>query len=116
MFKTLLSCWCVKEKKEKKNKKYEKKGIAIEEDEEIATFNTFACKAPSPEEMTFKEPPFKEPTYKTLTPIEPTLKTSIPLSEIVFTSSSPIFTLHRAPLPSVSTSSEDFCFYQVIYK
>jgi len=35
--------------------------------------------------------------------------------QVQFPSSSPIFTLHKAPLPSVSASSEEFGFYQDIY-
>ena len=106
MFKMFLSCCCVREKKAKKKIKYKNKGVAIEEEEEIATFNPVTSKAPSPEEISLKKQTYKEPALTNFNP----------LSEIVFTSSSPIFTLHRATLPAVSTSSEDFCFYQVIIK
>ena len=84
MLKMFLSCCCVKEKKKKK--KHEKKNFPKLHDESL----------PSPIVPKSKVP---DPCHS---------------SEIVFTSSSPIFTLHRT-LPAISASSEEFCFYQVWY-
>ena len=46
-------------------------------------------------------------------PQHQTQKTPIPHQELVFSSSSPIFTVHSATLCTSSGSSEDFYFYQV---
>ena len=97
MFEMFLCC-CMKEKKEKKKKKkYEKQNDQTQVEERPTT-----CTVSTP-----KAPTSNIPTTK--------LQNSKPTTEIVFTSSSPIFTLNRTTLPSVSTSSDDFCFYQVKY-
>ena len=46
-------------------------------------------------------------------PQQQTLKNLISHQELVFNSSSPIFTVHSATLHTSSGSSEDFYFYQV---
>ena len=106
MFKTFLFCCCMKEKKEKK-KKDKKKNVTKQKEEQVAIIS---CKSPTSKGSSSKAFTSKAPTSKART-----LKTSGSTSELVFTSSSPILTLHRSTLPAVSTSSEDFCFYQVIY-
>ena len=93
MLKMFLSCCCMKEKKKKK--KYEDTNVQKVFDESVISH-----KSPSPKVLTPKAQTSKVP--KTCS-----------ASDIVFTSSSPIFTLHRAKLPAISTSSEEFCFYQV---
>ena len=94
MFEMFLCC-CMKEKKKKR--KYEKENNQPQVKERPAT-----CTVSTP-----KATASNIPTTK--------LQNSKLTSEMVFTSRSPIFTLHRTTLPSVSTSSDDFCFYQVKY-
>lgn len=84
-------------KEKKKKKKYEDTNVQKVFDESVISH-----KSPSPKVLTPKAQTSKVP--KTCS-----------ASDIVFTSSSPIFTLHRAKLPAISTSSEEFCFYQDVF-
>ena len=109
MFKLFRSCCCMREKRvKKKKKKDDKKSVPTQGEDQLTILS---CKSPTSEGASYKAS-----RSKAQTPNAPSLKTSCSTSEIIFTSNSPIFTLHRTTLPAVSTSSEDFCFYQVIHR